>query len=219
MNIPLTLYYAPDNASLCVRLALLNAGLPFECVLVDRASGGQRGADYLALNPNGLIPTLITPDGPIYETAAILMWTAQKTQTLSVTDTTWLFWLSNTLHPAMRMNFYPDKYIAAEAVPALLDATRRNLDGLFAHLDVHAAWLDRRDVGLLGCYLAPIIRWSALYGQGDRWFEIAKYPRLHAFAAWFEDHPCAHQASLAEGLGDTIFTKPQRPNPPEGSAV
>ena len=60
MTKPLTLYYAPDNASLCVRLALLELGVPFETVLVDRAVQGQVAPEYLALNPNGVIPTLMT---------------------------------------------------------------------------------------------------------------------------------------------------------------
>jgi len=56
------LHYAPDNASLIVRLVLEDLGVPYETVLVNRAAGGQREAPYLALNPNGLIPVLETPD-------------------------------------------------------------------------------------------------------------------------------------------------------------
>ena len=78
MTGPLTLYYAPDNASLCVRLALLEMGIPFDTVLVDRSKAGQHDPAYLALNPNGLIPTLVTPHGPIYETAAILLWLSEQ---------------------------------------------------------------------------------------------------------------------------------------------
>ncbi|NBT31105.1 MAG: glutathione S-transferase, partial [Rhodobacteraceae bacterium] len=74
----LRLHYAPDNASLCVRLALTEMGLPFETILVDRRARGQKAPAYLRLNPNGLIPTLETPDGPIYETAAILLWLADR---------------------------------------------------------------------------------------------------------------------------------------------
>ena len=55
----LTLHYAPDNASLIVRLALEEAGLPYRTVLVDRAANAQRSPAYMALNPAGRIP----PDG------------------------------------------------------------------------------------------------------------------------------------------------------------
>ena len=67
MTSPLRLHYAPDNASLCVRLALDAVGAPFQTVLVDRAARGQKSQRYLALNPNGLIPVLETPDGALFE--------------------------------------------------------------------------------------------------------------------------------------------------------
>ncbi len=228
MTPQLILYYAPDNASLCVRLALNDLGLAYRTILVDRAQNGQSDPAYLALNPNGLIPTLITPDGPIYETAAILLWLADTyADTLfpSLTSPSrgaalgWLFWLSNTLHPAMRAAFYPDKYIETAQIPALLTATRSALSRHFAHLEAHAGWLDDRQPSILSAYLCPMIRWAALYGAGPRWFELHKYPRLAALATWAENQPNANQARLAEGLGQTIFTNPQHPDPPEGSAI
>ena len=70
------LHYAPDNASLIIRLALEELELPYETVLVDRARTAQQSAEYLALNPNGLIPVLETPHGALFETGAILLWLA-----------------------------------------------------------------------------------------------------------------------------------------------
>ena len=75
---PYRLHYAPDNASLIVRLALEELGRPYETVLVDRRAKAQRSPAYLALNPAGRIPTLETPDGPISETGAILLWLADR---------------------------------------------------------------------------------------------------------------------------------------------
>lgn len=221
MTQQLTLYYAPDNASLCVRLALLELALPFQTVLVDRAALGQNSPDYLAVNPNGLIPTLGTAEGPIYETGAILLWLAGDGFMPSPRGEAlkWMFWLANTLHPALRMWFYPQKYIDDAAVPALLNATEGRLTALFAHLETHAGWLDDRTPSALSCYLAPMIRWAALYGPTQGWFDLCNYPRLRSFAILFENRPAAHEASRAEGLGQTIFSNPQYPNPPEGSAL
>ena len=225
MTMPYTLYYAPDNASLCVRLMLLEIGAEFDTALVDRAKHGQRAPAYLALNPNGLIPTLQTPQGPIHETGAILLWLSDTHDRALTAGHTrgdllrWLFWLSNTLHPALRMHFYPQKYIDGAATDMLGAATRRNLADHFAHLDAHADWLDDTSPSLLGCYAAPLIRWAALYGPDQAWFDIHNYPRLHAFAKRAETRPSAHQAAIAEGLGQTIFSAPSHPNPPQGSAT
>ena len=57
------LHFAPDNASLCIRLALEELRLPYQTALVDRDINAQRSPAYLALNPNGLIPVLETPHG------------------------------------------------------------------------------------------------------------------------------------------------------------
>ncbi|WP_293576781.1 glutathione S-transferase N-terminal domain-containing protein [Phaeobacter sp.] len=122
------LHYAPDNASLVIRLALNEMGLPYRTALVDRRAGAQHSAAYRALNPAGLIPVLETPDGPIFETAAILLWLADRHPAAGLFPTPdspqratalkWLFHLSNTVHADLRILFYPDKYIPTEAVPA-----------------------------------------------------------------------------------------------------
>ena len=228
MSTDLTLYYAPDNASLCVRLALLALDLPFKTRLVDRAVNAQSDPAYITLNPNGLIPTLITPVGPIYETGAILLWLADQKPGQVFPDVdapdrasalAWLFWLSNTLHPALRMTFYPDKYIDAGHSKVLLTTTRDALNRHYKQLDDHAAWLDDHPVSILHCYLAPMIRWSALYGSDQSWFDLSQFPRLNIFTKRLEASTIAHQATVAEGLGPTIFSNPMPPNPPEGSAT
>ena len=72
------LFYAPDNASLIVRLTLEELQQPYETQLVDRAVGGQKHHDYLQHNPVGRIPTLLINDVPVFETAAILLHLAER---------------------------------------------------------------------------------------------------------------------------------------------
>ena len=82
-----TLHYAPDNASLIVRLALEELGVPYHALLVDRRKNAQKSKAYLALNPSGRIPVLETMDGPIFETGAILMWLVDQHQALGPAPT------------------------------------------------------------------------------------------------------------------------------------
>ncbi|MGA0281294.1 MAG: glutathione S-transferase N-terminal domain-containing protein, partial [Paracoccaceae bacterium] len=77
------LHYAPDNASLIVRLALLELGLPFKTRLVERRTHAQRSPEYLKLNPNGRIPVLETPQATMFETGAILLWLADTHNALA----------------------------------------------------------------------------------------------------------------------------------------
>ncbi|OYU73441.1 MAG: glutathione S-transferase, partial [Alphaproteobacteria bacterium PA3] len=105
MEMSYTLYYAPDNANLAVRIALEEMGAAYTHVLVDRSTYAQRSPDYLKLNPQGLLPVLIDPaqDEPLFETGAILWHLADRHRAL-IPDSIaarglclkWLFYISNT---------------------------------------------------------------------------------------------------------------------------
>jgi glutathione S-transferase len=228
------LRYAPDNASLVIRLALEALQQPFDTTLVDRASQGQKLATYLALNPNGLIPVLETPDGAIFETGAILLWLADRHGALApAPDSTeradflkWLFFLSNTLHPALRCTFYPGQYVGEDA--AAQDALRRHMQGeITRHYDVVSQeagrdhmWFDGTEPSIFDFYLCCLLRWSALYPVGHTgWFRLEGFPALHRLACRLEHCPAVSAAIYAEGLGATPFSAPSYATPPEGSAT
>lgn len=223
------LHYAPDNASLVIRLALEELQVPYRTHLVDRSIKAQRAPDYLALNPGGLIPALETPQGPIFETAAILLWLADQHGQLAPAATApgradtlkWLFYLSNTLHPALRMLFYPSVYIGAGDADQqrLRDQTRDNILRHLAVLDAH--WSARETPSILDLYLAPMLRWVQLYPRDSNrdWFDLSAFPALHRMTMMLEPRASVHAAQAAEGLGPTPFTAPQVPHPPEGSAL
>lgn len=228
MDHVLRLHYAPDNASLCVRIALEELGLPYETNLVDRRTSAQKSAPYLAMNPNGLIPVLETPDGPMFETAAILLWLADRQGALFPPPDSphrahalqWLFWLSNTFHTTLRMLFYPDQYSDART-DLLRDKTRARLTAQLDLLETapNAQWRDTDAATLHACYLGPMLRWCALYGGSTEWFTLGRWPALAALAIRTENRPAVLRAALAEGLGPTPFSNPSPCSPPEGSAL
>lgn len=55
-----------------VRLALAEKRLEWDSVLVDLQAGGQHAPAYRALNPRGVVPTLVHDDAVLVESAAIL---------------------------------------------------------------------------------------------------------------------------------------------------
>ena len=76
MTVSLTLYYAPGACSIASHIALQEAQIPFDVKSVALGAGEQRSPDFLALNPKGRIPLLITPFGPLTENPAILEYVA-----------------------------------------------------------------------------------------------------------------------------------------------
>ncbi len=224
-----TLHYAPDNASLIIRLVLDGAGIPYRTALVDRSIRQQDGPAYRALNPTGLIPTLETPQGPLSETGAILLWLADTHRlapALGDADRSvflkWLFFLSNTLHADLRMVFYPNQYAPVEAHRAFREMTTARLLRHFALIDTVASAYPRlfAPAAPLGAYTVALTRWAALYpAEGTRWFELTAFPTLQALAQAQEARVETPVIARAEGLGPHPFTRPEPPNPPEGSVL
>ncbi len=235
MSTPYVLHYAPDNASLVIRLAMEEMGVAYRTVLVDRAVQEQRSPAYLALNPNGLIPVLETPHGPMFETGAILLWLADTHGAMApnakdpdrVGFLKWLFFLSNTVHPDLRINFYTHLYAGqAEAnQTAVLDKIQARLVTHLTHLEdlakSHPTYLGASKPSVLDYYLACMMRWMALYpaDRNKSWFSLAATPNLASMLQRLQERPAVQISAKAEGLGPMPFTQPQHPQPPEGSAI
>lgn len=74
----LTLYYAAGTCALAVRIALEEAQAPYTLARLDFASQQQRSPEYLAVNPKGRVPALVTGQGTLTETPALLAYVAQR---------------------------------------------------------------------------------------------------------------------------------------------
>lgn len=69
----LKLFYAKGTISIAVAIGLEEAGLPYDTVGVDFSTGEQTKPEYLAINPKGRVPALVTDSGAILtETGALL---------------------------------------------------------------------------------------------------------------------------------------------------
>lgn len=71
------LYYAAHTCSLASHIALEEAGADFEAVRISFKSNQQNSPDYLAVNPKGRVPALVTDRGVLTETPAMLAYIAQ----------------------------------------------------------------------------------------------------------------------------------------------
>ncbi len=62
-----------------VALFLEEAGLPYEAIPVDTRKGDQFKPAFLAVNPNGKVPTIVDGDVAVFDSNAILLYLAEKT--------------------------------------------------------------------------------------------------------------------------------------------
>ncbi len=70
-------YYAPGSCAMSVHILLEDDEAKFEGIRIDLDSGYQRTKEYLIINPKGRVPALITENGVLTETPAILSYIAK----------------------------------------------------------------------------------------------------------------------------------------------
>lgn len=72
------LYYATGTCALATHIALIDAGASYEAIRLSFATEDQRKPNYVSLNPKARVPTLVTDEGILTETPALLAYVAQK---------------------------------------------------------------------------------------------------------------------------------------------
>ena len=216
----LTLHHAPDFASTIVRCALEELDLPHTVAIVDIEGGALATPEYRQVNPVGLIPALDTDDGPVFETAAILLWLVDQTGRLGPGPTdpdrgpflSWLFFTSNALHTASLAMFYPHRPAGEANSDAARAAAHDQVTarlGLIEHLidSQHPRWLSADQPSVLGFYIGVLIRWLTSLPPDPYRIDLAAFPQLCAVLAAHESRPSAQRVAADEGLGSHPFTK------------
>ena len=74
----ITFYAAPHSSAIPVASALAELEVPHRRIDLDLAKGEQRRPDFLALNPNGKVPTLVVDGTPMFEALAIMQWLGDR---------------------------------------------------------------------------------------------------------------------------------------------
>ena len=231
----LTLYHAPDNASLIVRMLLEELDLPHKTILVDRSKNDQTSAEYRKLSPDGLIPVCVIDGHPVIETAAIMLSLADQHDRFTVPTTNprraeflkWLFYLSNSLHSDLRLLFYPEKYVGDDraALESLNQRTRQRLDKRFRLFDKqYAASSDTYMFGpepsIIDFYLGACMRWPQLYPvDSDSPFNPAEYPSIEKMLGVLQARDAVIAACKHDGISGSFLTRAEHARPSQGSVL
>lgn len=122
----LTLYFAPGSSSMAVHIALHEIGVPFEGRPISFRNREQRSSAFLAVNPEGKVPTLVIDGRPLTEVAAILFYLARRYPEAGLLPQddpeaeaqviSWMSFIAATVHPARRrgMEYAQDIYGLAD---------------------------------------------------------------------------------------------------------
>lgn len=205
-----TLYYSPGAASMVLHLALLEAGAPHELRRVDMDAGEQRSPEYLRLNPNGLVPTLLIDGEPFFEAAACLMTVADRHPQAGLAPAPdslaraawnqWIVHLANTLQPPFRLWFYPGDLGGDATFQAQLgDGCRQRIEAGWERLDRHLArsgpYLLGQSFSAADLMLLMLMRWSRNMPK-----PATAWPALAGFAQRMKARPSWKRMCEVEGL-------------------
>ena len=172
------LYSYPDCASHVVRMALEELGAPYRDEIVDMRVGAHRSAEFLRLNPRGLVPVLAheASGASLSETGAILQFLADWSGRLAPLPTQLkaralflqqLHFLSNTLHADAQLQYYTARYVGEDLAEAARPAAHARMRGHFAMLEAAISehggpWLLGGELSMCDFYLAGCARWSLI---------------------------------------------------------
>ena len=183
-----------------VRWALEEAGLPYEQRLIGREDQGSES--YRRLQPFGQVPAYEEDGLVLFESGAIVLHVAQRSETLLPADperrarvTAWMFAALNSVEPAIQHLagldlFHANEEWAKQRRPGAEEAARSRLVDLAAALDGREYLEGRFSAGdLLMTTVLRILRHTDLVGR---------IPALAVYQARCEERPAFKRALAAQ---------------------
>jgi glutathione S-transferase len=141
----LALYFSAGSSSMAPHIALHEIGAPFESRPISLAKKENRTAAFLALNPEGKVPTLLIDGRALTEVAAILFYLAKAFPDAGLLPegdleaqaqvVSWMSFVASTVHPARRQG--ADHARAFYAIAERRLGSREWAVGRYSIADIH----------------------------------------------------------------------------------
>ena len=142
----LKLYFSPLTSSLATHIALIECGAEFQLVPRLLSKQETRTPDYLAINPDGKVPALVTESGRVLtEVAATLYYIARKYPAAGLWPAgdieaeaeviSWMSFAASTMHGSRAKG--PEHVASAFAVANRKLGDRQWAVGRFSIADIH----------------------------------------------------------------------------------
>ncbi|TYT25496.1 glutathione S-transferase family protein [Luteimonas viscosa] len=176
----LKLFAAPMSSATPVVHAIAELGIDCDTVMFDLASGEQKSPSYLAINPHGVVPTLVVDGTPLFEALAILQWLGERhgverglwpaagtsQHLVALSWTTWAYVSYGALVSVLNYTQSPQADARLHHAPLAAEALSR-LDAALGRLDAHLAksrWLLGEDFSLADLIVASVVSYSTYCG-------------------------------------------------------
>jgi glutathione S-transferase len=206
-EIMLKLFWAPHTCALASHIALEEAGAHFTLARVDFRANEQRTPPYLAINPKGRVPALVTDRGTLTETPAILGFLAQsfpKAQLAPLEDPfafakvqAFNSYLCSTVHVAhahrIRGYRWADDPAAIKEMQRKVPQTVGECFALIEAVMFAGPWVMGDAYTVCDPYLFTLAQWLA--GDG---VDIARFPKVADHSRRMSERPAVTKAIAVE---------------------
>lgn len=206
----ITFYYSPQSNATRVHWSLEELGIPYEKVKLDLRAGDQKKPEFLALNPNGKVPTIVLDGTPVFESVAIQialgerfgiekgLWPAlgspEHLQAL-----TWLVWGQVTLGTALfrylqnTSDWVPKELHHAGQAEVAMKEIHGCLEMLNARLS-DRDYLTGSSFTLADADLAAVLGWGLYVTKVD----MTAYPKIKAWLDRANQRPAMRAVMASE---------------------
>jgi glutathione S-transferase len=183
----LKLFYSPNTCALASHIALVEAGADYEAVRLNFRTEDQRKPEYLAINPKGRVPALVTDRGILTETPAILAFVAQSFPAAKLAPMSDAFafaraqsfnsYLCSTVHVAHAHRMRGYRWVDdPDAIAAMQRKVPQTVGECFALIEremFEGPWVLGDSYSMCDPYLFTLGQW--LEGDG---VDIARFPKI-----------------------------------------
>jgi glutathione S-transferase len=202
-------YFAPNTCALATHIVLEEVGADYVAERVDFSASAQRSPEYLAVNPKGRVPALVTDRGVLTETPALLAYLAQShpAADLAPFDDPFAFarvqefnsYLCSTVHVAhahrVRGTRWADDPAAIEAMKRKVPETVGACFDLIEAAMIQGPWVMGQRYTISDPYLFTIAAWL----ESDS-VDIERYPKVKEHRRLMKARPAVARALAGEGM-------------------
>ncbi len=205
----LRLFYAAGTCALASHIALEEAGAEYETARLDFRSNEQRKPGYLAINPKGRVPALVTDRGILTETPAILVFIAQTfpDARLAPLDDPFALaqvqafnsYLCSTVHVAHAHRVRGYRWVDADDAAAILAMQKKVPQSVAECFDLieremfAGPWVMRNGYTVCDPYLFTLARWMEADGV-----DPARFPKVQDHRRRMAERPAVKRALAQE---------------------
>ena len=201
----LKLFYAVGTCALASHIALEETGASYETVRLDFRASDQRKLDYLAINPKGRVPALVTDRGILTETPAILAFVAQtfpQARLAPLVDTfafaqvqAFNSYLCSTVHVAHAHRVRGYRWVDADDAAAIAAMQKKVPQSVAECFDLieremfAGPWVMGKDYTVCDPYLFTLARWLEADGV-----DSARFPKVNGHLGRMSERPAVKRA-------------------------